>query len=121
MLSQIVLVIHDFVGGSPFSCGSWQDWQDHRPAHNSAHAGLRPHTIMNHFYMNNDVIGQFSFLASFLRPSTGISASSLIFCMISRADHHILVDCSVLTDELAFFCLCFLLYRSTNFHFMFSF
>ncbi len=121
MLSQIVLVICDFVGGSPLPCDSWQDWQDHRPTHNPSHAGFRPRTIMNHFYMNDDAIDQFSFFAPFLRPTTGISASFLIFCMLSCAGCHIFVDCCVLTGELAIFGLFFLLYSSTDFHFMFSF
>ena len=76
---EFFLVIRYFVWESQFSCGSWQDWRDHRPTHHPAHAGFRPHTTMNHFYMNDDVIGRFSFSAPFLRPSTGISASFLIF------------------------------------------
>ena len=39
---------------------------------------------------------------SFLRPSTGISASFLIVCMLSRDGRHIFVDCCVLTGELTF-------------------
>ena len=33
VLSQIVLVIPDFLGGCPFPCGRWQGWQDHWPRH----------------------------------------------------------------------------------------
>ena len=118
---EFILVIRYFVWGSQFSCGSWQDCRDHRPTHHPAHAGFRPRTTMNHFYMNDDAIGRFSFSAPLLRPSTGISASFSIFCMLSRAGRHIFVDCCVLTGELTFFGLFFLFYRSNDFHFMFSF
>ena len=92
---EFILVIRYFVWGSTFSFSSWQDWQDHRPTHHPAHAGFRPRTTMNHFYMNDDAIGRFSLSAPFLRLSTGISASFLIFCMLSCAGHNIFVDCCV--------------------------
>ena len=65
MLFQIVLVICDFVGGSPFPYDSWQDWQDHRPTHNPVHAGFHPHTIMNQFYLNNERLANFHFWLPF--------------------------------------------------------
>ena len=105
---EFILVIYYFVWGRQFSCGSWQDWRDHRPTHHPAHAGFRPRTTMNHFYMNDDAIGWFSFSAPFLRPSTGISASFFIFLhAISFRSPHFF-DCCVLTGELTFFGLFFL-------------
>jgi len=122
---EFILVIYYFVWGRQFSCGSWQDWQDrqdHRPTHNPAHAGFCPHTIMNHFYINNDVISWFSFSAPFLRPSTGRSASFLIFCMLSHVGRHSFVDCCTFDrGELTFFGLFFLFYCSNNFLVMFHF
>ena len=118
---EFIVVIRYFVWGSPFSCGSWQDWRDHRPTHHPAHAGFRPRTTMNHFYMNDDAIGRFSFSAPFLRPSTGISASILISCMLSCAGHHIFVDCCVLTGELTFLVFSFYFVARTIFILCFHF
>ncbi len=47
VLSQIVIVIRGFVGGSPFPCGIWQGWQDPLAPSQKKHVGVHPHTIMN--------------------------------------------------------------------------
>ena len=77
---EFFLVIRYFVWESQFSCGSWQDWRDHRPTHHPAHAGFRPRTTMNHFYMNDDAIGRFSFSALLLEflPLFWFSACYLV-------------------------------------------
>ncbi len=116
---EFIVVIRYFVWGSPFSCGSRQDWRDHRPTHHPAHAGFRPRTTMNHFYMNDDAIGRFSLSA----PFWGL----LLFCLFfdflhaisCRSPHFCWLLCF---DKWADFLGLFLLFCcSNNFHFMFSF
>ena len=59
-----------------FSCGSWQNCQTTGPLATPAHVGFLDH--LNHFYMNHDVIGRFSFSAPFLDALSWIFGLLLI-------------------------------------------